>query len=147
MVRHLNIAGNVRNVGSFKLKLVIYFLLLSLLPIAAAFWGFTQVAGQSETRRVDARLQTGMRALLATDQEQLDAAQRRATVIAGTKAFQRELERGDGTGLAQMFRNQPEVSVESIDGFLVHSPPIFAATRQAAVLTTKNGTHPKLSAR
>jgi len=136
MVRHLNIAGNVRNVGSFKLKLVIYFLLLSLLPIAAAFWGFTQVAGQSETRRVDARLQTGMRALLASYQEQLDAAQHRATAIAGTRAFQRELERGDGVGLAQMFRNQPEVSVESIDGFLVHSPPIFAATRQAAVLTT-----------
>ena len=55
-----------RTVGSFKLKLVVYFLLLSLLPIAAAFWGFTQVAGQSETRRVDARLQTGMRALLAS---------------------------------------------------------------------------------
>ena len=49
--------------GSFKVKLVVYFLLLSLLPIVAAFWGFTQVAGQSETRRVDARLQTGMRAL------------------------------------------------------------------------------------
>ena len=47
--------------GSFKLKLVAYFLLLSLLPIAAAFWGFTQVAGQSETRRVDARLQAGLR--------------------------------------------------------------------------------------
>ena len=137
MVRHVNIAGKVRNVGSFKLKLVIYFVLLSLLPIAAAFWGFTQVAGQSETRRVDARLQTGMRSLLASYQERLDAAQHRATAIAGSKAFQRELERGDGTGLAQMFRNQPEVSVESIDGFLVHSPPIFAETRQAAVLTTR----------
>ena len=36
--------------GSFKFKLVVYFLLLSLLPIAAAFWGFASVAGQSETR-------------------------------------------------------------------------------------------------
>ena len=121
--------------GSFKLKLVVYFLLLSLLPIAAAFWGFTQVAGQSETRRVDARLQTGMRALLASYQEQLDAAQHRAAAIAETPAFQRELESRDGVGLAHMFRNEPNVSVESIDGFLVHSPPIFAATRQAAVLT------------
>jgi hypothetical protein len=55
-------------VGSFKVKLVAYFLLLSLLPIAAAFWGFTSVAGQSETRRVDARLQAGLRAALATYQ-------------------------------------------------------------------------------
>jgi diguanylate cyclase (GGDEF)-like protein len=122
-------------VGSFKLKLVAYFLLLSLLPIAAAFWGFTQVAGQSETRRVDARLQTGLRALIASYQEQLDAAQQQAAAIAQTRVFQQDLERGNGAALAHMFRNKPEISVESVDGFLVHSPPIFAATRQAAVLT------------
>jgi diguanylate cyclase (GGDEF)-like protein len=123
--------------GSFKLKLVAYFVLLSLLPIAAAFWGFTQVAGQSETRRVDARLQTGMRALLASYQEQLDAAQEQATAIAQTRVFQQELENRDGSALAHMFRNKPAISIESVDGFLVHSPPIFAATRQAAVLTRK----------
>ena len=121
--------------GSFKVKLVVYFLLLSLLPIAAAFWGFTQVAGQSETRRVDARLQTGMRALIASYQEQLDAAQQQATAIAETRVFQKDLERRNGSDLAHMFRNEPQVSVQSIDGFLVHSPPIFAATRKAAVLT------------
>ena len=33
--------------GSFKVKLVIYFLLLSLLPIAAAFWGFTRWRGRA----------------------------------------------------------------------------------------------------
>jgi diguanylate cyclase (GGDEF)-like protein len=124
-----------RTVGSFKVKLVIYFLLLSLLPIAAAFWGFTQVAGQSETQRVDARLQSGMRSLIASYQELLDAAQHQATAIAKTPIFQKELENRDGSGLAQMFRNERNVSVESVDGFLVHSPPIFAATRQAAVLT------------
>jgi diguanylate cyclase (GGDEF)-like protein len=122
-------------VGSFKLKLVAYFLLLSLLPIAAAFWGFTQVAGQSETRRVDARLQTGLRSLIASYQEQLDEAQQEATAIAQTPVFQQDLERRDGAALAQLFRNKPEISVESVDGFLVHSPPIFAATRQATVLT------------
>jgi diguanylate cyclase (GGDEF)-like protein len=122
-------------VGSFKVKLVIYFVLLSVLPIAAAFWGFTQVAGQSETRRVDARLQTGMRALISSYQERLDAAQQEATAIAQRPVFQKALENGDGSGLAQMFRNRSEVSVESVDGFVVHSPPIFAATRQAAVLT------------
>jgi uncharacterized BrkB/YihY/UPF0761 family membrane protein len=46
-------------VGSFKVKLVAYFLLLSLLPLAAAFWGFSTVAARSEARRVDARLQAG----------------------------------------------------------------------------------------
>jgi len=68
-------------VGSFKLKLVVYFLLLSLLPIAAAFWGFTQVAGQSETRRVDARLQSGLRSALSSYQQRLDAAQQEANAL------------------------------------------------------------------
>src|ERR1700704_3911699 len=101
-------------VGSFKLKLVVYFLLLSLLPIGAAFWGFTQVAGQSETRRVDARLQTGMRALLASYQERLDAAQHEATMIARTAVFQRELERRDLRGLVHMLQLLPNAHQVSI---------------------------------
>jgi len=125
-------------VGSFKLKLVVYFLLLSLLPIAAAFWGFTQVAGQSETRRVDARLQTGMRALLASYQERLDAAQHQATGIAKTPVFQRALERRDLRALVHMVQllpNAHEVSVSSVDGNLVGRPSVFAATRQATVVS------------
>jgi diguanylate cyclase (GGDEF)-like protein len=127
-------------VGSFKVKLVVYFVLLSLLPIGAAFWGFTQVAGQSETRRVDARLQTGMRAVLASYQERLDAAQHQATMIAKTPVFQKELERRDLRGLAHMVRllpNAREVSVSSVDGFLVGRPLVFAATRQATVISRR----------
>jgi len=37
-----NVRG--RFVGSFKVKLVAYFGLLSLLPIVAAFWGFSSSA-------------------------------------------------------------------------------------------------------
>jgi diguanylate cyclase (GGDEF)-like protein len=122
-------------VGSFKLKLVGYFLLLSLLPIAAAFWGFTEVAGQSETRRVDARLQTGMRALLASYQERLDAAQHQASGIAKKPSFQRELERRDVSSLVYTLRNESEVSVSSVDGFIVGRNPMSSATRQAAVVS------------
>jgi diguanylate cyclase (GGDEF)-like protein len=123
-------------VGSFKLKLIVYFLLLSLLPIAAAFWGFTQVAGQSETRRVDARLQTGMRALLATYQERVDAAQQEATGIAKLPAFQKELESRDLSSLAHLLRDASEVAISDAGGALIMGhPPVFAATRQAAVLS------------
>jgi N-acetylmuramoyl-L-alanine amidase len=51
--------------SSFKLKLVVYFLLLSLLPLAAAFAGFASVAKDSETRLVDTRLQAGLHAAIA----------------------------------------------------------------------------------
>jgi diguanylate cyclase (GGDEF)-like protein len=127
-------------VGSFKLKLVIYFLLLSLLPIAAAFWGFTQVAGQSETRRVDARLQSGMRALLASYQERLDAAQLQATTIAKTQVFQKALETHDLRALVHVVQLLPsphEISVSSVDGSRVGRPIFFAATRQATVLSRR----------
>src|SRR3954463_10010611 len=80
-----------RAVGSFKVKLVVYFLLLSLLPIAAAYWGFTSVAGQSETRRVAARLQAGLRAVIASYQERLDGAQREAAGLARAPIFQRQI--------------------------------------------------------
>jgi diguanylate cyclase (GGDEF)-like protein len=125
-------------VGSFKLKLVVYFLLLSLLPIAAAFWGFTQVAGQSETRRVDARLQTGMRAIVASYQERLDAAQQQATAIAKTTVFQKALEKRDLRALVHMMllsSNALDVSISSVDGNLVGRPAVFAATRQATVVS------------
>src|SRR5205807_9924737 len=97
--------------GSFKVKLVIYFLLLSLLPVGAAFWGFSQGAGQTETRRVDARIQSGMRALLASYEDELNAAQLHATSIARTPAFQRDLEDHDLSSINQMLRNEPNVYV------------------------------------
>jgi diguanylate cyclase (GGDEF)-like protein len=123
-------------VGSFKVKLVIYFVLLSLLPIGAAFWGFTQVAGQTETRRVDARIQSGMRALLASYEDQLNAAQLQATSIASKPAFQRDLEDHDLSSIGQMLRSEPNVYVSSVDGDIVGHPAIFAATRQATVVSS-----------
>jgi diguanylate cyclase (GGDEF)-like protein len=110
--------------------------LLSLLPIGAAFWGFTQVAGQTETRRVDARIQSGMRALLASYEDQLNAAQLQATSIASKPAFQRDLEDHDLSSIGQMLRSEPNVYVSSVDGDIVGHPAIFAATRQATVVSS-----------
>ena len=57
---------------SFKLKLVVYFVLLALLPLAAAFVGFGAVAQRSETRLADARLEAGLRAAVAAYRTELD---------------------------------------------------------------------------
>ena len=123
--------------GSFKVKLVLYFLLLSLLPIAAAFWGFTSVAGQSETRRVDARLQASLRAVLATYQERIDEAQRDATSLARTPFLQRELEQRNLPALVHALQESKDVSVSAPGGFRIHRPPPFAATREVSVVTTR----------
>ena len=122
--------------GSFKVKLVVYFLLLSLLPIAAAYWGFTSVAGQSETRRVDARLQAGLRAALATYQERLDAAQSSAEALARNRTFQEELQTRDSPELERMLRDVPGIYVVAAgDAFHIGRIPGLAAQQQVDVLT------------
>jgi diguanylate cyclase (GGDEF)-like protein len=121
-------------VGSFKVKLVAYFLLLSLLPLAAAFWGFSTVASRSETRRVDARLEAGLRATLAAYQEQLTAADDAAASLARNPRFQRALVRRDRAALERLLRGRPHLSVEAAGGFRVGTRDPLAATREVAVL-------------
>ena len=73
--------------GSFRLKLVGYFLLLALIPLAGFFFGFRQVAESSETHLVDARMQAGLRASSAALQERIASATRPATELAGELQF------------------------------------------------------------
>jgi diguanylate cyclase (GGDEF)-like protein len=121
-------------VGSFKIKLVAYFLLLSLLPLAAAFWGFSTVASQSEARRVDARLQAGLRATLAAYQESLGSANDSAARLARQPSFQRALLARDRRALRRMLRGKPNLAVEAPGGFRVGKPDPTAPTRQVAVV-------------
>jgi diguanylate cyclase (GGDEF)-like protein len=123
-------------VGSFKVKLVAYFLLLSLLPMAAAFWGFTSVAGQSETRRVDARLQAGLRSALATYQERLDGAQREAASLARIRTFERDLQQRDLPAIVYDLRGTDDVRVSAADGFSYGKIPVHSATRSVDVVTS-----------
>jgi diguanylate cyclase (GGDEF)-like protein len=121
-------------VGSFKVKLVAYFLLLSLLPLAAAFWGFSTVAARSEARRVDARLQSGLRATLAAYQEALGSADQAAATLARRPSFQQALVARDRAALERMLRGNPELAVEAPGGFRVGKRDPSAATRQIAVI-------------
>ncbi len=123
--------------GSFKVKLAVYFVLLSLLPMAAAFWGFTTVAGQSETRRVDARLQAGLRATLTAYQEQLDRAEQAAEGLARVRSFQIDLARQDRFALTHLLRDSPDIYIVAPNGFHVGLRPTLAAERRVEVITTR----------
>src|SRR5919201_2400177 len=123
-----------RSMGSFKLKLVAYFLLLSLLPLAAAFWGFSTVVKRAETRTVDARLQAGLRATLAAYQEELRGADDAAAALARTLAFERALVARDRATLERLLRNKPNLTVVGRGGFRVGRRLPLAATRQVAVV-------------
>jgi diguanylate cyclase (GGDEF)-like protein len=105
-----------------------------LLPLAAAFWGFSTVAARSETRRVDARLQAGLRAGLASYQDELLAADQAAGQLARNAAFQRALIRHDRRAIQKLLATRPNLSVEVGNSFQVGRVDPTAATREVAVV-------------
>jgi two-component system cell cycle response regulator len=98
---------------SFRLKLVVYFLLVSLLPLGAAAWGLHSVARRSETRRVDVRLETGLNAVLASYKDELTRAQTRAGALASSRRFQRALQQGDAKTLQRTLARAPGLRLSS----------------------------------
>ncbi|HVM16632.1 MAG TPA: diguanylate cyclase [Gaiellaceae bacterium] len=96
---------------SFKLKLVAYFVLLSLLPLAAAFAGFSAVVARSETRLVDAQLGSALRASLVAYEEELASADRLATSLATNLEFQEALAGYDIGELYRLLDGSPTLRV------------------------------------
>src|SRR5712692_6663119 len=105
-----------------------------MLPLAAAFWGFSTVAARSETRRVDARLQAGLRATLAAYQEELGSADAAAARLAREPSFQRALVARNRAAIERMLRGKPHLAVEAPGAFRVGKRDPTAATRQIAVV-------------
>lgn len=91
----------------FRLRLVAFFLVLSLPPLLAAFWGFAAVAKRSETRRVDARLQAGLRAATAAYENELAAAAREGAQLAATPALRDAVRRRDRLALHRLLSESP----------------------------------------
>jgi diguanylate cyclase (GGDEF)-like protein len=111
--------------SSFKLKLVAYFVLLSLVPLAATYWGFSTVAGEGESRQVTLRQEEGLRAALTLYDEQSSRAQARAERVARSQTLQQALERRDRRALEQIVAGQPIYVVGR--GLRVGSAPNLAA--------------------
>jgi diguanylate cyclase (GGDEF)-like protein len=100
---------------SFKLKLVAYFLFVSLLPLGAAAWGLHAVELRSETRRVDVRLEASLRAVRAEYREELAEATAAARALADDRRFQRALARHDRGRLERLLARTPGVGLRSDD--------------------------------
>jgi diguanylate cyclase (GGDEF)-like protein len=119
---------------SFKLKLVAYFLLLSLLPLGAAGWALHSVTSRSETRRVDVRLEAGLHAVLASYRTELTAAGDRAARLAQFPRFQQALQRGDRAELRSLVQARPGVRLET-KGFSVGPAQMIGPSRAISIVT------------
>src|ERR1700745_3476483 len=87
--------GYLSRIGSFRVKLVVWFGLLALLPLAIAFYGYARLATPSETPRADAALQGELRTALTAYAARLDAAAARAEELAARPAMQHALRSRD----------------------------------------------------
>jgi diguanylate cyclase (GGDEF)-like protein len=120
--------------GSFKFKLVGTFLALSVVPLAAAFWGFSAVAERSVTGSVDDRLEAGLSAALAAFDDEREAAANAAGRLGSDPAFQAALARRDRAALRELLPDSPPLRVETADGFAVGSVPAGGAETTVSLI-------------
>ena len=132
--------------GSFKLKLFLWFALLALLPLAVAFYGYDSLAKRSETRRVDAGLQSSLRAAVAGYQGRLDAASAQAAQLAADPRLQRALRGRDVATLRRVVARVPGASVTA-RGVHIGSSVTPAGVRSVTVTTDGGATLGRVSVR
>jgi len=106
---------------------VVYFVLLSLVPLAATYWGFSTVAGAGESRQVTLRQEAGLRAALALYAERADRAQAQAERLARSAQLQRALGNRDRRRLRRIVAGEPSLYVVGAGGLRVGTAPPLAA--------------------
>ena len=122
--------------GSFKLRLVIYFMLLALLPLVAATVAFSEVAERGETGSVDSRLSTAIRVAQPDYEEQLNQdASRNARSLARATQVPWALENGTRSVLVTLANQFDHTAVYSADGELLAGEPPgpFDGVREVSV--------------
>ena len=115
-----------------------YFVLLSLVPMAATYWGLSTVAGSGESRQVTLRQEAGLRAALALYAERANRAQAQAEQFARSRPLQRALERSDRRMLRRIVAAEPSLYVVGARGLRAGAAPRRAARFPVDVVT---GTH------
>lgn len=123
--------------GSFKLRLVTYFMLLSLLPLVAATWAFSEVARRGETGSADARLSTALRVAVADHAEQVrDEVAGPASSLARATYIQHAFLTHNSSVLARTARQVRHSAFYLSSGLLVgERPPRLSVARDAEVVT------------
>ena len=120
--------------GSFKIKLVGTFLALSVVPLAAAFWGFSAVAERSVTSSVDDRLEAGLNAALAAFEDERQNAEAAAQRLGRDLTFQQALAKRDRETIQRLLPKSPPLRVETPDGFAVGRVPAGGAETTVALV-------------
>jgi diguanylate cyclase (GGDEF)-like protein len=126
--------------GSFKFHLVTYFLLLSLLPLLAASWAFSEVAARGELGRADARLNAALRVASAAYSEEIaEGAGATVSRLARKKRVQQALHSGNKGVLFRIARETPNTAFFGSGELLAGDIPGGPAARRSAQVVTGSG--------
>src|ERR671919_2623466 len=129
-----------RPMGSFKLRLVTYFMLLSLLPLIAATWAFSEVARRGEAGSADARMSTALRVAAADHAEQVqEDAAAAANSLARATPVQRAFVTLNRSALVRISRAVPHSAFYSGDDLLAGEEPASHSVVREADVTTRGG--------
>lgn len=97
---------------SLKVKLVAYFLVLSLLPLVAGYWVFSSALGGQERRAADERLTAGLRAAYAAYHVRLEETRAAARDLAGSPALHEALQQKRPIVIERLLGTFPNVQVQ-----------------------------------
>jgi diguanylate cyclase (GGDEF)-like protein len=126
--------------GSFKLRLVTYFLLLSLVPLLAASWAFSQVATRGELANTDARLNAALRvAVRDYTQSVRDHAVATASSLANATRVQRAFLTRNRAALVRLSREVPNSAFIVREQLLAGSEPLELAAKRTSTVLSANG--------
>jgi diguanylate cyclase (GGDEF)-like protein len=129
------------HMGSFKLRLVTYFLLLSLVPLLAASWAFSEVATRGELANTDARLNAALRvAVRDYTQSVRTQASDAARSLAKATSVQRAFLTRDRAALVRLSRAVPNSAFYSKGELLAGETPPRLAARRSATVSSISGT-------
>ncbi|MBA3366986.1 MAG: PAS domain S-box protein [Actinobacteria bacterium] len=102
-----SLSGSLPSGTSFRLRIVAYLVLFSLLPVGVAGWAIARQSSQSEIARVDASLNAMLRAALSQLEMTLGQAERRAETLAASQPVRRALRARDPGALRAHARRNP----------------------------------------
>ena len=128
-----------RHMGSFRVRLVAYFLLLSLLPLIATLWAFSGVAARSERARADTRLNAALAVATTDFRDRVEAAAAKAESLAQRAGYEQALSGPSRVALSHLFRQEPNAAFYRGGTLVAGLEPSTLADKREAVVEDRAG--------
>jgi diguanylate cyclase (GGDEF)-like protein len=123
--------------GSFKLRLVTYFLLLALLPLLAASWAFSEVATKSEVSNTDSRLNAALRVAINDYSRRVGDLELTARSLANATTVQEAFQTRNRSALVRQAKLVPGTAFYANGQLLAGEAPAGVHAERTSVVSSE----------